>query len=152
MKSIWQFELKRHKALGVQEEDARIEGPQAARDLLVRLGVQAEDVEKFHVVLLGAKNEVRGLHVASVGTVCDCRLHCREVFRIAIIQGASRVLLAHNHPSGDPAPSAADVEVTRTLAAAGKIIGIEVVDHVIVGTPSPSRPTDWVSFRESNLL
>ena len=75
-------------------------------------------------------------------------VHAREVFRTAILAAASAVILAHNHPSGDPAPSEADIKVTRDLIRAGQLLKIEVLDHVILGRPTPERAKDFSSLRE----
>lgn len=75
-----------------------------------------------------------------------------KAFRSAIRESCSRIILVHNHPSGDPTPSAQDIACTRELVSAGKIVGIEVLDHVILGRRTLSRPCDYLSFREENLL
>jgi DNA repair protein RadC len=75
-------------------------------------------------------------------------VHAREVFRPAIAAGAHAIILAHNHPSGDPAPSEADIRVTRDLIRAGHLLKIEVLDHLIIGRRSLERPRDFVSLRE----
>ncbi len=84
----------------------------------------------------------------SQGTLDTILVHPREVFRTAIAAGASAIVLAHNHPSGDPAPSEADIRVTRDLIRAGQILKIEVLDHVILGRRSLERARDYVSLRE----
>lgn len=88
--------------------------------------------EEFHIVCLDTKNQVTGHHQISVGTLDASLVHPREVFRKAISEGAASILLVHNHPSGDSAPSRQDREVTQRLEEAGKLIGIRVLDHVIV--------------------
>ncbi|MEE9405413.1 MAG: DNA repair protein RadC [Algisphaera sp.] len=88
--------------------------------------------EEFHVVSLDTKNRVLTSHRITVGTLDASLVHPREVFRPAIKEAASRVLLVHNHPSGDPAPSPEDRAVTDRLERAGKMLGIEVLDHVVV--------------------
>ncbi len=91
------------------------------------------DCECFVVLLLTVRRRVKGHHLVSIGTLDTILVHPREVFRLAVIGAASAVLLMHNHPSGDPAPSDADIRVTRDLIRAGQLLKIEVVDHVIVG-------------------
>ncbi len=91
------------------------------------------DVECFVTLLLNTKRRIRGHHVVSIGSLNETIAHPREVFRAAVIGAAYAVILMHNHPSGDPSPSSADVQMTRVLADAGKTLRIEVVDHVIVG-------------------
>lgn len=88
--------------------------------------------EEFHIVTLDTKLYPIRHHQITVGTLDASLVHPREVFRAAIRDAASSVLLVHNHPSGDPTPSHEDLEVTQTLETAGKIIGIQVIDHIIV--------------------
>lgn len=111
------------------------------------------DRETFWTIPLNTKKRPLGRHLVGIGTATACLAHPREVFRIAILTGAVSVVVVHTHPSGDPEPSSADIAITRQLKDAGKIIGIEVVDHVIVGTPEadPSG-RGWHSMRMSGLL
>lgn len=111
-------------------------------------------VEKFWVLCLNRKNRLLcpALEVTS-GTVGSTLVHPREVFRTAIKEAASAVVCVHNHPSGDPAPSAADIRVTRTLREAAKTIDIALLDHVIVGTaPADPTGTGHYSFRDAGVL
>lgn len=97
--------------------------------------IKGLSVEKFWVLCLNRKNRlIKQVEITS-GTATNSLVHPREVFREAIRQGATAVVCVHNHPSGDPAPSAADVQVTRQLREAAKTIDIELVDHVIIGLP-----------------
>ena len=82
------------------------------------------------------------------GTLDTLLVHPREVFKAAIAANAAAVVLAHNHPSGDPTPSEADIKVTRDLIRAGQLLKIEVLDHVIIGRATPERPKDYASLRE----
>lgn len=91
------------------------------------------DVECFAVMLLNIRNRVRGHHLVSIGSLNEAVVSPRETFRAAVIGAAYAVILMHNHPSGDPTPSSADIAVTRRLAEAGRVLGITVQDHVIVG-------------------
>jgi len=111
------------------------------------------DVEKFLVLCLNRKNRLIKRVEATSGTASSSLVHPREVFREAIRSGASSVIVAHNHPSGDPAPSAADIRVTRQLREAAAIIGIELLDHLIVGeVGADPREVGYYSFQESGLL
>lgn len=92
-----------------------------------------ETVEVFRVVLLDARHHVLAFPEISRGTLNASLVHPREVFRPAVIAAAASVIVVHNHPSGDPTPSAEDEAVTRRLARAGEILGIPVVDHVVMG-------------------
>jgi DNA repair protein RadC len=91
------------------------------------------DVENFTVLLLNTRRRVIGHVIISSGTLDTLLVHPREVFKAAILANAAAVILLHNHPSGDPMPSEADVKVTRDLIRAGQILKIEVLDHVVMG-------------------
>lgn len=95
---------------------------------LIAEGVQ----EEFHVVTLNTKHKMIGSHLVTVGTLDASLVHPREVFRPAIRDAASAVLLAHNHPSGDPTPSREDHQVTERLTDAGNLMGINVLDHIVL--------------------
>jgi len=91
------------------------------------------ECECFVVLLLNTRKRVGGHHLVSIGTMDTVLVHAREVFRVAVICGAAGVVLMHNHPSGEPQPSEADIWVTHDLVRAGQLIKIDVVDHVIIG-------------------
>lgn len=91
------------------------------------------DREHFRALLLNTRNQVIGTDKVSVGTLNSSTVHPRELFRNAIKRSAASVILVHNHPSGDPTPSREDIDITRRLIEAGKIIGIDVLDHIIIG-------------------
>jgi DNA repair protein RadC len=106
------------------------------------------DVECFVALLLNTRRRIQGHHLVSTGTLDTILVHPREVFRVAVICASSAVVLMHNHPSGDPAPSEADIKVTRDLIRAGQLMKIEVLDHVVVGQSSPENANGFVSLRE----
>jgi DNA repair protein RadC len=114
-------------------------------DRLLRGRIANLDRENFVAVLLNAKNEVIGAPLISVGTLSASLVHPREVFKPAIRASAASVVLAHNHPSGRVEPSREDREVTSRLAGAAQIIGIEVLDHVILGD-------GYFSMKEHGML
>ena len=89
--------------------------------------------EHFVVVLLNARHEVEAVETVSIGSLNASIVHPREVFTAAIRASAASIVLVHNHPSGDPAPSRADIALTRDIADAGKKLGIAVHDHIIIG-------------------
>ncbi|MEM7457252.1 MAG: DNA repair protein RadC [Planctomycetota bacterium] len=89
--------------------------------------------EEFHIVTLDTKNQVIDTHQITVGTLDASLVHPREVFRAAIKDAASSIILVHNHPSGDPTPSPEDHAVTRRLEESGRIVGIDVLDHIVLG-------------------
>jgi DNA repair protein RadC len=102
--------------------------------------------EQFMVVLLNAKNHVIDVETVSEGTLTASLVHPREIFKSAIRRSAHAMILAHNHPSGDPSPSREDREVTQRLIQAGKLLGIEVLDHLVIGDGR------YISFRERGLV
>ncbi len=110
-------------------------------------------VEKFWVLCLNRKNRlIKQVEVTS-GTATSSLAHPREIFREVIHHGATAVVCVHNHPSGDPSPSAADVQVTRQLREAAKTLDIDLQDHVIVGQAATDpRGTGYYSFREAGVL
>lgn len=111
------------------------------------------DKECTVVVLLDRKNRIRGWNLVSLGSLTAALMHPREVFRPAIAAAASAVIVMHQHPSGDPAPSAPDMHVTRLLREAAKTVDIQLLDHVIVGrTPDDPIGRGYFSFREGGLL
>ena len=103
------------------------------------------DRERFVVLILNTKNAVLDIETVSIGTLSSALVHPREVFKPAIRAGAAGVILAHNHPSSNVEPSREDREVTRRIAEAGETLGIDVLDHLIIGD-------GFFSFKERNLL
>ena len=109
--------------------------------------------EAFFVLLLTVKNRPAAAPVECLRGLLDtCPVHPREIFREAVRNGqTASVILAHNHPSGDPTPSKEDCDITRRLIEAGRVLGIRVTDHVIVGKPDAMQP-GFVSLREKALV
>jgi DNA repair protein RadC len=116
----------------------------AARYLLPRYG--ARPVETFGLLALDVRHRLKHESVVSVGCLTSSLVHPREVFREALAARAAALVLFHNHPSGDPEPSAEDLSLTRRLASAGSLMGIEVLDHVILGAGR------YVSLKQRGLL
>ena len=110
------------------------------------------DREFFTVLTLNTKYRVIDKHLVSIGIVDACLVHPREVFRAAISDNASALIVCHNHPSGDTSPSREDIKITRQLIEAGRIIDIEILDHVIIGRPNERNPQGFTSLRESGLV
>lgn len=108
--------------------------------------------ESFWVIALDRKNKPIGRSMVTLGTVSSSLVHPREVFRYLVIQSASAFAVVHNHPSGDPAPSRADISVTRQLREASKIMGIDLVDHLIIGNKDDDAMNKgFYSFNEAGL-
>lgn len=109
--------------------------------------------ESFWVILLNRKNFPKGRTMISLGTATSTVAHPREIFRAAVLASATGIICVHNHPSGDPAPSAADITMTRQVREAGKAMDIEVLDHVIIGTKDcDPRGVGYYSFREAGMI
>lgn len=104
------------------------------------------DKEAFVVFLLDVKNNVRGYNLVTLGLLDASLVHAREVFRPAIVGAASSIILAHNHPSGNTTPGMEDLSITSQMIEAGKIIGIPVRDHIIIG-----NAMDYFSMRETGM-
>lgn len=110
---------------------------------------QKHDRELFVVVLLTAQNDVIGITTAATGTIDMCGIYAREVFKPALLANAASIVVAHNHPSGDPTPSPEDLEVTRLLVAAGKLLQVTVLDHIVIGCPARKL---WRSLATDGLM
>lgn len=106
---------------------------------------KAKQQEIFVVVSLNGSHEISAINVVTVGTVNFCLVHPREVFKHAISNNASAVIIAHNHPSGNSDPSEQDINVTRMIYGASVIMGIELLDHIIIGE-------DYYSFKENRYF
>lgn len=134
-------------------ETIRLDTPAKVADYLAGAFDKYPMQESFWVVMLDRKNQPIGRIMVTLGTAVATLVHPREVFRPAILAGASAIIVSHNHPSGDPSPSAADVRITRVLREAAGVIEIEILDHVIVGTPeSDPIGTGYYSFRDAGVL
>ena len=108
----------------------------------------AYTVENFQVVFLNTRRRLIGVQNISQGTLDTILVTPREVFAAAIAKRAAAIVLVHNHPSGEPTPSEADIKVTRDLIRAGQLLKIEVLDHVIIGRATTERAKDYSSLRE----
>ncbi len=128
-----------------QSEPVHIRGPQDVHALL-RERANGELGEVFYVVTLDAQSRVIGQHEVTRGTLNSSLVHPREVFLRAVADCAAGIIVVHNHPSGDPTPSADDRSITKQLVDAGRILDIPVYDHVVIGNGR------YVSFAEAGLL
>ena len=118
------------------------------RPKLTESVIYRPDVENLIVIHLSTRRKAIGFEVISTGTLDTLLVHAREVFKSAILTNAAAIVLAHNHPSGDPTPSEADIKVTRDLIRAGQLLRIDLIDHVVLGQATPERPKGWASLRE----
>ena len=124
-----------------------LDSPSLVADYL-REENRGEEQENLYVLLLDTRNRLIKHWWIGCGTIDSLLVHPREVFSRAIENRAHSLILCHNHPSGDPSPSEADIRVTRELIRAGKLLRINVIDHVILGHRTESRTTDYQSLRE----
>lgn len=139
------LELGRRLAAGTLRPGVAVRGPaEVYRHFRARLRDSA--CERFLVVLLDGRHRLLRAEVVSQGTLTASLVHPREVFRPALREAAAAILVVHNHPSGDPTPSPEDREVTRRLAAAGELLGVRLLDHVVVAERG------FVSLREEGVL
>ncbi|MGB9588898.1 MAG: RadC family protein [Armatimonadota bacterium] len=138
-------ELGKRLAASVGEERPAIHCPRDAADLLIP-ELRDAPQERFKAVLLNTKGEVLKIRDVTIGTLNSTVVIPRDVFRIAVASNSASVIVAHNHPSGDPTPSRDDINITRRLVEAGEIVGIEVLDHLIVGDGR------WISLKERGLM
>jgi len=141
------FALARKMAEDLQRESPVLDNPEAIVQLLREQNL-VKNVETLQVLLLNTRRRLIRVEPVTDGTIDTLLVHPREVFKAAIAANAAAVVLAHNHPSGDPTPSEADIKVTRDLIRAGQLLKIEVLDHVIIGRATPDRPKDYASLRE----
>jgi DNA repair protein RadC len=141
------FALARQMEQERREESPVLDNPVTVVNFL-RESNRLKNVEAFQVLLLNTRKKLIRVEEISDGTLDTLLVHPREVFRAAIAANAAAIILVHNHPSGDPTPSEADIKVTRDLIRAGQLLKIEVVDHVILGRASSERTKDYSSLRE----
>jgi DNA repair protein RadC len=134
-------------------DDVRLSSPSTIADYLRSAFEENPMQEAFYCIYLDRKNHPLGRHLITLGTATASLVHPREVFRGAILADATALCAAHNHPSGDPAPSPADIQVTRALKEAAKVLQIELLDHVILGDENADPLGKGIySFRQAGLL
>lgn len=142
---VYRVSLVRDRDITMAEQP-HITNPQSVADLLYEY-LQDKDREYFVMLMLDTKNRVIGMNVVSIGILDSALVSPREVFKAALLANAASVIVSHNHPSGDPTPSAEDKRLTQRLAEAGKIIHIEVLDHIIIGERG-----QFVSLKERGVI
>ena len=139
------FELGKRQDLEPELKNYDIKNPQSVVKA-IRASIKDKAKEHFKLILLDTRNKIIGISTISIGTLNASLVHPREIFKEAIIHNSASVVLAHNHPSGDPEPSDEDLTITKRLVKSGKILGIEVIDHIIIGK------TGFSSFKEKGLI
>src|SRR5438270_11980836 len=131
----------------LQAESPVLDNPETIVALM-RAKNLVKNVETLQVLLLNTRHRLIRVEEITDGTIDTLLVHPREVFRTAIAANAAAIVVAHNHPSGDPSPSEADIKVTRDLIRAGQLLRIDVLDHIIIGRATADRPKDYTSLRE----
>ena len=141
------YEIQRIKQI-VQEVDERhkIRCPEDAAKVAAHF-IGDDDREVFLVMCLNTKNEVVAVHRCHIGSLNSSIVHPREVFKAAILNNSASIIVAHQHPSGDVTPSREDVEMTKRLAEAGRILGIEVLDHLVI-----NYKAEYTSLKERGFF
>lgn len=138
------LELGRRLLAASPEERPQVRSPADAAHLLMP-EMSFLEQEHLRVILLDSKNRVMGVHTVYVGSLNTSLIRVGEVFREAVRRNCAAIIVAHNHPSGDPTPSPEDVAVTRQMVEAGKLLNIEVLDHLVIGQQR------YVSLKERGL-
>jgi DNA repair protein RadC len=141
---VYRVELVRDRSV-TYEPDAAMSALTTAVNI-IQQELQRADRERLLCLWLNARHDLIGMEVVSVGTLTASLAHPREIFKGAILKNAAGIILAHNHPSGDPNPSDEDRRLTRRLAEAGRVIGIDILDHVIVADKT------FYSFKTQGVL
>jgi DNA repair protein RadC len=141
------LELGRRSLMSEGDERKQV---RSAQDVMAFLEAQLRGLEQEHlyVMLLSTRNHILGTRLVYKGNISSSEVRTAEVFKPAIRENAASIIVAHNHPSGDPSPSPDDVRVTRDIVEAGQLLGVDVLDHVIVGDP---RYGGFVSLRSRKL-
>ncbi len=143
------FEVGKRLARGPAKRP-RLNTPQVVYELLAP-EMWALDRERLYALLLDTKHQLIWMEIVSVGSLNESIAHPREILRPALIHSAYGFILAHNHPSGDPAASEADRRLTRRIHEAADLLRVNLIDHIIIGTPGEGRQP-YFSFKENNLL
>ena len=129
------------------EVETRISCPKDIYEVLTKVcRIQCNTEEVFILITLNTKNIVTGYFEVHRGTINTSLVHPREVFKRALLNNANSIIVAHNHPSGDPNPSKEDIQITERLKEAGNLLGINLLDHIIVGDDK------YISFKEKGVL
>ena len=146
MKEIQIVSIKMVKEKNLEYGDTQISSPYDCFEVLKKF-IGNSDREILAVLTLDTKNKITSITQASIGSLNSSIVHPREVFKTAILSNSSSIIIGHNHPSGDPKPSKEDISITTRLKECGKILGIELLDHIIVGDEN-----NYISLKEKGFL
>lgn len=139
------FELGKRQNLEPELKDFDIKNPESVVQA-IRTSIKDKAKEHFKLILLNTRNKIIGISTVSIGTLNSNLVYPREVFKEAISHSAASVVFAHNHPSGDSEPSEDDLTITKRLVESGKILGIEVLNHIVIAK------NGFFSFKEKELI
>jgi len=139
------FEIGKRGELEPEQKKYDIKNPSEVVKT-IRALIKDKAKEHFKLIILDSRNKIIEITNISIGTLNANLAHPREIFKDAITRNAASIILAHNHPSGDPEPSEEDLKITKQLTEAGKILGIDVLDHIIIAKNS------YISFKEKGLI
>lgn len=142
---ICTLELAKRISKANAEDTFQATDPESVAEYLME-ELRYKEKEYFKIINLDTKNRIISERIISMGSLNETIVHPREVFKEAILDSANGIILAHNHPSGDPAPSEEDIILTRRLAESGDILGIKILDHIVLGNGK------FVSLRRENLF
>lgn len=137
--------IKMVKEASILYKNRRVSSPNDAYELIKEF-LECADREQLILCSLDTKNQPTTINIVSIGSLNSSIVHPRELFKIAILSNAATIIIAHNHPSGDPQPSSEDINITHRLKECGELLGIYLVDHIIIGDES------FVSLKEKGLL
>ena len=144
---LFELEMKKVKSANVQLGETTITSPEIVFEFLRQFfNLEYKAQEVFGIICLNIKNKIIGVHLLSQGSLNSTIVHPREIFKSAMLNNASAIILFHNHPSGNPKPSEEDIEMTKRVCDAGHVVGIDVLDHVIVGDG------EYASLKEQNKM
>lgn len=138
--------IKMVKEKSIKYEKRKITSPSDA-EILCRNFLEDSDREKLIAISLDTKNQPTNINVVSIGSLNSSIVHPREVFKLAILSNANSIIISHNHPSGDPTPSREDINITKRLKECGELIGINLIDHIIIGDEG-----SFTSLKEKGII
>ena len=146
--SILSLKVVKEKEVNYDWTDKKINTPEKVAEVAINvLGLHEQAEESFYIFTLNTKNKITGIFEVSRGSLNSSIVHPREVFKRALLQNASSIMLVHNHPSGDPIPSKEDIDLTNRLVEAGNLLGIKVLDHIVIGDEN-----NYISFKQKFLM
>lgn len=144
--NVYSLRLVKESSVTYNSEKSIVNPATAAEIINQVFDMENQPNEVFAILCLNTKKKVAGAHIISQGSLSSAIVHPREVFKAAILNNAASIILAHNHPSGDPEPSREDIETTHRLVNAGNILGINVLDHIIIGDGR------YMSLKEQGMM